>query len=233
MNMAVDEVLLEDADRGQLSMRFYAWTPTTLSLGYFQHFQRRTEHAASRDCPLVRRPSGGGAIVHDDDVHELTYSIALPGVTRARDTQLWLYDTLHRSLIGALAHWAIVAQLCPAREHAGGPEPFLCFQRHAAGDVLVEGHKVVGSAQRRSTSALLQHGSVLLSRSAGAPELPGISQLSGITLGPEAIRSAWLETLQQRWPIAWHRVSLSAEQQRRAAEKIATKFAHRRWNERR
>jgi lipoate-protein ligase A len=232
-NMGVDEVLWEDAEQGELSIRFYSWTPATLSLGYFQPIEQRRGHAASAQCPVVRRASGGGAIVHDDDSRELTYSVAFPAAGRARHVQQWLYDVMHSSLIEALSTWRILAQLCPTTEGLGGVQPFLCFERHSAGDVLIEGHKVAGSAQRRSARALLQHGSVLLSRSPAAPELPGISQLSGVTLGWDQIRRAWLESLQRIWPAHWQMVSLTAAQRERVSDKVAAKFAHTRWNQRR
>jgi lipoate-protein ligase A len=57
--------------------------------------------------------------------------------------------------------------------------PFLCFERRTAGDILCEGRKIAGSAQRRHRGAVLQHGSILLERSRFAPELPGIRELSG------------------------------------------------------
>src|SRR6188474_2624923 len=75
-NMAVDEALLETAAiSGLATLRFYTWQEPTLSLGYFQSAVDRDHHPDGRDCPLVRRASGGGAIIHD---RELTYSIALP-----------------------------------------------------------------------------------------------------------------------------------------------------------
>src|SRR5262245_54691837 len=70
-NMAVDETLLESAAAsGAASLRFYGWSEPTLSLGYFQRAAARQTHATSLGCPMVRRPSGGGAILHD---WELTY----------------------------------------------------------------------------------------------------------------------------------------------------------------
>ena len=75
-NMAVDEALLLDAsENGSASLRFYGWNAPTLSLGYFQRYDDRDLHAASRDCAVVRRQTGGGAILHD---RELTYSLVLP-----------------------------------------------------------------------------------------------------------------------------------------------------------
>ncbi len=71
-NMAVDEALLESAVAGGLPVfRLYQWSEPTLSLGYFQAVADRQQHPASHGCPLVRRRSGGGAILH---AHELTYA---------------------------------------------------------------------------------------------------------------------------------------------------------------
>ena len=68
-NMAVDEALLIDAaDSGIATLRFYQWDVPTLSLGYFQAYDDRHQHAASGDCVCVRRQTGGGAIVHDPGV---------------------------------------------------------------------------------------------------------------------------------------------------------------------
>ncbi len=145
-NMAVDEVLLEDADQGQLSLRFYAWCPITLSLGYFQHVAHRDAHHASRDCPLVRRASGGGAIVHDDAQHELTYSVAVPSPRLARKHHRELYDRFHLSLIQALARFGVPAHSCTPSLTPLAPAPFLCFQRHTVGDVMLGDNKIAGSA---------------------------------------------------------------------------------------
>ena len=74
--MAVDEALVDDAAaRGTCWLRFYGWAEPTLSLGYFQGHEERLAHRPSRQCPVVRRMSGGGAILHDA---EITYSLAIP-----------------------------------------------------------------------------------------------------------------------------------------------------------
>ncbi len=76
-NMAVDEMLLEwSAAQGGCCLRLYGWREATLSLGYFQEYADRAGHGPSRNCPVVRRLTGGGAIVHDA---ELTYSLVVPG----------------------------------------------------------------------------------------------------------------------------------------------------------
>ena len=145
--MAVDEVLLEwAAQSGGGWWRFYQWAQPTLSLGYFQEYARRAGHAASRGIACTRRLTGGGAIVHD---RELTYSLAVPAGHRLALVRDRLYALVHQSLIATLADWSVAAALYPA---AAGPattaplaEPFLCFERRAAGDVVVGPAKIAGS----------------------------------------------------------------------------------------
>jgi lipoate-protein ligase A len=175
-NMAVDETLVESvADAGTPTLRLYGWSPATLSLGYFQSLADRAQHSASAACPVARRPSGGGAILHD---RELTYCLVLPAdFPVARQVQQ-LYRIVHESLRAVLAEQKITVEL---RENtiSISPEPFLCFQRQAEGDLLFQGVKVCGSAQRRHAGAVVQHGSLLLAASPYAPELPGLQELSG------------------------------------------------------
>jgi lipoate-protein ligase A len=202
-NMALDEaLLLQAAEGGPPTLRFYQWDQPTLSLGYFQRNADRQLHGASLRCPVVRRTSGGGAILHD---RELTYSCALPSkhglARRAGD----LYYAIHESIVAVLSKFGFIAHLqsceqpapdspakatsphgfgCGATQQTAtvksmgdAQEPFLCFQRRTAGDIIFNGQKVVGSAQRRCRGAVLQHGSILVARSEYAPELPGIRDL--------------------------------------------------------
>ncbi len=198
--MAVDEALLESAaDSNLATLRLYAWSEPTLSLGYFQSAADRQVHPASRDCPLIRRASGGGAILHD---RELTYSLALPEKSARADTARRLYDVCHATLIAILADLGAPAQLhsstaaCSTDTVSNQPEPFLCFQRRTCFDIVLP-HlestpaKIVGSAQRRRRGSILQHGSVLLSQSPFAPELPGIQEVSGQTIAATDITTRW------------------------------------------
>lgn len=203
-NMAVDEALLAAAaDEGNATLRFYTWSEPTLSLGYFQPHAERTAHAASGSCPVVRRPSGGGAIVHD---RELTYALSLPAGHPLAQSAQRLYTAVHTAVIETLEHWLApgsgepsarrLVMVCnreqQGQRHGGDAaaqtsgEPFLCFERRANGDVILtgpdcdhdsRGHKILGSAQRRRQGALLQHGSLLLATSRAAPQLPGLSDL--------------------------------------------------------
>lgn len=196
-NMGIDEALLNAVAVGSSpdTLRFYQWKEPTLSLGYFQSLGERAEHLASRDCPVVRRSSGGGAILHDQ---ELTYSLAIKAANRFGTREL--YDLVHRSLIRVLGEWSIRAELfSPIGEVSATREPFLCFQRRARGDVVCEGAKICGSAQRRLGPVVLQHGSVLLKRSRCAPELPGLADLGARELDAAELVEAWKTELQRQF----------------------------------
>lgn len=229
-NMAVDEALLETAATdGLTTLRFYTWSEPTLSLGYFQAAADRVLHVPSRDCPLVRRASGGGAILHDQ---ELTYSIALPSRGRFVDQAAATYDAFHQTLIEALATFAVHASLCKAAASVQ-PERFLCFQRHTRGDVLIGSDKVAGSAQRRNRGALLQHGSVLLAKSVFAPELPGINDMERTSLTANQLIESWLPLLAERLECHWERQELTSVERQRTREIERDRFANSQWTTRR
>lgn len=236
-NMALDEQLLASAAEGQATLRFYQWSEPTMSLGYFQSLAERETHTASRDCTIVRRASGGGAILHD---HELTYSIAVPVRNRFSTYATHLYDAAHDTLVETLAEWQIAAEKCliPDDSH---PQPFLCFERRASGDVILDRKKIVGSAQRRNRGAVLQHGSILLARSAYAPELPGIAELarpSGIAgdaaaISPQLIIDRWLPRLADYLRVAFTPGEITPDE-RAGAEAIEnSKFGTSQWLARR
>ena len=108
-NMAVDEALLEAAAaEGQCTLRFYQWSEPTLSLGYFQTYADRWQHDASSHSAVVRRSSGGGAIMHDI---ELTYSFAVPDRHPLAIDRLGFYQAVHQTLIATLGQWGIEATM--------------------------------------------------------------------------------------------------------------------------
>lgn len=221
------------------SLRFYLWSPATLSLGYFQGLSEREGHAASRGCAVVRRASGGGAILHD---HELTYSFAT-AVANGLGGHEALYDAFHETLVETLAEWGVLATRVPASRianaaDAAADEPakeaaFLCFERRSPGDVVVAGMKIGGSAQRRNRGALLQHGSVLLRRSPFAPELPGIAELTGVSIAPQALRDRWCERLASRLSLRWRPAALTPSERLRAESFGREKFGGDAWTGRR
>lgn len=219
-NMAVDQALVESAAQsGEMVLRFYQWAEPTLSLGYFQPRAAGAERPLIRQMAVVRRASGGGAILHD---RELTYSLAVPvdfcfaqgaGTSDAAS----LYRAAHESLIEALAELGITAALCTnPRPFAAQAARFLCFERRCDGDVLLQGTKIAGSAQRRYRRAVLQHGSVLLAASTAAPELAGIAELASVAISPDRLIRHWLPHLAARLGVAWSRSELTANELARA-----------------
>ena len=226
-NMAVDEVLLESAASGITTLRFYQWQEPTLSLGYFQFLADRQKHPASRDCPVVRRSTGGGAILHDQ---ELTYSFSCP--VQGIDTQQF-YQDIHRSLCVVLASFQVRARLWDATPGSSQESPFLCFQRRSPGDMVSGDVKIVGSAQRRRRGALLQHGSVLLRTSRHAPELSSIATEMGIELQFEDLVGQWCQALVKEWEINFLSCNLDEHERGRVRELEAEKFANIDWTNRR
>ena len=228
--MAVDQVLLEAATAGQTTLRRYAWAQPTLSLGYFQSVDDRLQHAASQSCRLVRRHSGGGAILHH---HELTYSFATPSAPRLNQDPLRLYRIFHQSLVEALAHREISARLCSVAVESAGPPPVPVFSATYGRRCAAGCDKVAGSAQRRDRTALLQHGSILLECSSFAPELPGIGQLAVAGVSAAALAADWLELLACEGGLELVPGSLSAAERERASQLVHTKYAHPAWTHRR
>jgi lipoate-protein ligase A len=231
-NMAVDEALLESAARdGGPTLRLYRWAPATLSLGYFQQSADREPHIPSSRCPMVRRSSGGGAIVHDC---ELTYSYAVSARGGENRKAEQIYDVFHQTLIDAFAHFGIAGR--PADNDARQPpsqQPFLCFLRRSRGDVLVGEAKVVGSAQRRRKTGLLQHGSILFGQSKHAPELPGLVDVGGQDLAIDELIERWIPKLCERLDIQPEQGFLTGPERRMASTLAAEKFGHPAWTQKR
>ncbi len=108
-------------------------------MGISNRTNSAAQHAPSQDSAAVRRSSGGGAILHD---RELTYSLIVPGEEALGDDSTWLYTAVHQALIETLAGFGIEAILFEQSGQQGGLEqPFLCFQRRTAGDVVLGGAK--------------------------------------------------------------------------------------------
>ena len=180
MNMAIDEALLETAVVP--TIRFYRWLSPALSFGYFGKFSDVTIHAAERD--LIRRWTGGGIVFHGDD---LTYSIVIPANDPVFDqSSIAIYEKIHRALCEGLAasgqdaELASVAALGARRKSRKGDlqiaqrrtgdrrsletticdHGYNCFANPVRADVMMDGRKIAGAAQRRTRRGLLQQGSI-------------------------------------------------------------------------
>ena len=168
-NMAVDEALLRSRvlTSGPPTVRFYGWRPPTVSLGYAQPLDGTIDRdrCAALGIGLVRRPTGGSAILHEGPEREVTYSVvAREGDFEGADDVLETYRVIGQGLVAGLARLGVAAQLAPlirGRAEPGGA-PAFCFRRTGAYEIAVGARKLIGSAQRRQRGAFLQHGSVVL-----------------------------------------------------------------------
>ncbi len=161
-NMAVDEAILEAVGRGESppTLRLYAWSPPCLSLGRNQPAALvDEERLRAKGWHWVRRPSGGGAILHTD---ELTYAVIAPADhPLMRGGVLASYRRIAAALVDALRALGVPAEVAgSAAEHA--PAPDVCFTRPSDYEIHVGGRKILGSAQARRGGAVLQHGSLPL-----------------------------------------------------------------------
>ncbi len=171
-NMGRDEALLHKASHPEsiVTLRFYAWDPATISLGYFQSYDEiKTLDSPAADLPVVRRTTGGGAILHDQ---EITYSLTLPAThPLVIDDPNRLYRLAHAAVIRAVGHGLRLFgdAHCGSCGESSRRGPFFCFARRHPLDVVVDRPgaargtaKLAGSAQRRTPLAILQHGSIML-----------------------------------------------------------------------
>jgi len=225
-NMAADEVMLEAAAAGTASLRFYTWQPATLSLGYFQPYSVREFDPRLFSLPFVRRPSGGATLVHDK---ELTYALALPAGNEWQPRgQSWIcrmHDIIAETLrfFGMEPH--IVA--CGQEKKLGN---VLCFLHQTPGDLILKGHKIVGSAQRKQRGALLQHGAILFARSESTPALPGIRDLTAMAIGVDDLAKRLSQEFRQH--TGWVVQSCEGTESMRAQiqECAESKYHTEQWN---
>ena len=179
-NMALDEALLDKvaANPTRAVLRTYGWSVPTLSLGYFQKVSDAEADPRWRAAPIVRRPTGGGAIWHH---HEVTYAVVVPGDHPLARHAGDLYRATHAAIAGVLGSQGIAAVRRGATPSTSARDrPLLCFTDRNSEDIVLHGVKLVGSSQRRRLGALLQHGSVLLARSEIIPGLAGVGDLAPV-----------------------------------------------------
>jgi lipoyl(octanoyl) transferase len=153
-NMAMDEALLEAAPTlGHTVLRFYSWTEPAASFGYFQKYAEVERATLLR--PLVRRPTAGGIVPHDAD---WTYSLIFPpNEPWYSRTATDSYQQIHLWLQAAFARIGVVTELAPSRRMVAQGQ---CFEGYEQCDLLWQGRKIAGAAQRRNRCGLLIQGSV-------------------------------------------------------------------------
>jgi lipoyl(octanoyl) transferase len=167
-NMALDETLLDEVSKPQAHpqtyLRLYQWMRPTVSLGFSQKAERVVDldYCSAHGIDVVRRPTGGKAVLHH---RELTYSVisndaAVFPIGDISKTYRRIAYALQKGL-GILGVETTLAQGC-GRSTAMGPLPAACFAVSNHFEVLWQNRKLVGSAQRRTKTAFLQHGSILI-----------------------------------------------------------------------
>jgi lipoyl(octanoyl) transferase len=151
LNMAIDEALLETAPAP--TIRFYRWKQPALSFGYFGKFTDVVNYGSERD--IVRRWTGGGIVFHGDD---LTYSLVIPSHDPAfLESSMSIYEKTHAAIRAALVADGKDTELA---EQAAPKISEACFSNAVRADVLLNGEKIAGAAQRRTRRGLLQQGSL-------------------------------------------------------------------------
>lgn len=211
-NMALDEALMEFAPQlNRPVLRFYGWTEPAATFGYFQHHAEIMRTTTLR--PLVRRPTGGGLVPHDAD---WTYSLAFP------TSHEWYalsavesYQRVHEWVRDAFAKMNVAAELAPCcRKSAPGQ----CFVGYEKSDVLWQGKKIAGAAQRRSKLGLLIQGSV---------------QPPPLNLAKADWQAAMCTVAVDRYCPGWEELTVEGGLLARSEELAALRYAQSAYNEKR
>jgi len=240
-NMAVDQALLDlAAGEGRAFLRIYRWDPYCLSFGRHEPALKRYDRPAieRRHLDTVRRPTGGRAVWHADEV---TYAVAAPIDTFGTLPQT--YQRIHETLASALASLGFPASLASPPARGSALDAGACFASPAGGEVMLRGRKVVGSAQLREGGAFLQHGSILLGGSqqlvgdltVGAPPPDGAIALSTVRGAPVSfaeVAQAVGESARS-WSVDWGALPGDSTSLAVAAARHADRFQSDDWTWRR
>lgn len=253
-NMAVDEAILEAAGRRESppTLRLYAWQPACLSLGYAQPYADADLDALARfGWQIVRRPTGGRAILHTD---ELTYAvIAPPDEPRVAGGVLESYRRLSQALLDALRRLKLPAQadreyFLPEETQPGGP---VCFEVPSNYEITVSGKKFIGSAQARKREGVLQHGSLPLcgditritralrfededARQRAAQRLlarAATAEMLGYSITWEQCAQAFEDAFRETLNLDLHAGGLSRQEIQRAEMLVSEKYGNPQWTQ--
>jgi len=252
-NMAVDESILEHIGRGEspATLRLYAWDPACLSLGYAQPIADvDTTRLVSRGWEVVRRPTGGRAILHTD---ELTYSVTAPhGEPRVAGSILESYSRLAKALLAAVQSFTMAVEMKEDVGHASSMTKAnpVCFEVPSSYEIVVDGKKLIGSAQARRKEGVLQHGTLPLhgdlaritealvfadesARAAAAEKLLARATTVESIIGPgidwSAAAQAFIGAFESVLDLTFERGVLSPSERSRAEALVKDKYDHPQW----
>lgn len=241
MNMAVDEAILKmvEAAKSTPTVRFYAWDPPAVSVGYFQDSLKDVDIPACREMgmDIVKRLTGGRAVLHD---RELTYSVICPeSDPHFPDNILGTYKVISSCLVKGLNFLGLDASLTPSAKRRGRDAPSACFSSPSHYEITISGKKLIGSAQKRGDGAFLQHGSILtdfqrgrLARSLRAGgNLDGVAYLGeymDVDIG--RVVECLIRGFEEGLGIRLEEGSLTVEETALAERLAEEKYASREWN---
>jgi lipoate-protein ligase A len=220
LNMALDEVLLNSVQPNRPALRLYSWRPPAISIGHFQK-EPREGFKPSQSYLVVRRLTGGGAIVHQGDI---TYSMVLADISEVGLAHhAALYDLAHKAFAQALGKLGVAAQKrgASSSKHKG----FFCSERESAYDLIWKGGKMLGSAQRRRGPALLQHGSLPLVPNPFEPNVVSVNQVVGHAIAFQEIADLLREAFAETFAADLISAQFSAEEWEEAHRLAQQKYA--------
>ena len=253
--MALDEAILEAVSNGVSppTLRFYAWNPPCISLGVAQSIHDLDlKRLHSKRWDLVRRTTGGRAILHTD---ELTYAVVAPiGNRHVAGGVLESYRHLSLGLVAGLQNMGLRVEIEPEKklsaQERGNP---VCFQAPSAYEITVKQRKLLGSAQVRRRSGILQHGTLPLrgditricevlqfeneeARTSAAEALQDraatVEHLLGEPISWDHAAGAMSEGFQQALELQFESGDPSSEELVRAEELQCERFTNAQWTER-
>lgn len=255
-NMACDEAILEAVGKNLVppTLRLYGWNPACLSLGYTQTVQDVDQDALQQaGWQLVRRPTGGRAILHTD---ELTYSVVAPlNEPRLAGGVLESYRRLSEALVLALHILGLPARADQNYALPAGSQPnaAVCFEVPSNYEITANSKKIIGSAQSRRLAGILQHGSLPLSGdltritlALAFPETASRQQAAGRLLehattlesvlgrvvGWDEAAQAFIKAFEQCLDVQFQTAFLTGFELQRAAELVKEKYANPNWTSR-
>lgn len=251
-NMALDDAISEAAGRGEVppTMRFYSWEPPCLSIGQAQKWAEFNHAAlASQGWNVVRRPSGGRAVLHRDEV---TYAIAGPESDwRLAGGVLESYARLSEGFLRGLTLLGLSISTEQGTGRAGAGSA-ACFDAPSRHELTASGRKVVGSAQWRRAGTVLQHGSLPLAGDVAEvvdylaleedradrlrrllhERAATVESLLGVRRSFDEVTSALLAGFAEVLAIDWVEGALTDGEQQRADELVQTRYGTIGWNQR-
>jgi len=251
MNMALDEALLHSVANGESLpvLRFYRWQPATVTLGYAQSVTTDLDLDVCRQAGLdvVRRSTGGRAVLHDQEV---TYAVIAPlNAGLFGNSVLDCYRVISKVLQETLIQLGLPAQLVPGKPRDGNQNATkaVCFSTPSQYELIIDGRKVAGSAQKRHGQAFLQHGSIPIemdlellgkalnigTKSATDDSLSTVGWLNKWSEKPltiDDVEKALVDVFAKQLQVEWVDSEPTAKELQEAALLCAEKFACSEWN---